>query len=124
MQLVFTDIGPISTFAFAADVGGGRNGTGTIRAALAASCSVGIVSGQSGDRLVLHDGLSATACCSPRRLATIHLPLRAVGVPLGVCFMAEIRRCKQFLLGYALSWIPLGRLVMSLLISTLVAIRV
>ena len=64
--------------------------------------------------------LSAAALLFSAALASIHYHFGAVGDSLGIVY-GRSQALQQFLLGYVLSWIPLGALVMfGLLISTLV----
>jgi ABC-type transport system involved in multi-copper enzyme maturation permease subunit len=121
MQLVFTDIGPISIIAFAAMLVAEETGTGTIRAALAAPVQRWeLYLAKAVIGLLYMMVLSAAALLFSAALASIHYHFGAVGDSLGIVY-GRSQALQQFLLGYVLSWIPLGALVMfGLLISTLV----
>jgi ABC-type transport system involved in multi-copper enzyme maturation permease subunit len=121
MQLVFTDIGPIFIVVFSAMLLAEETGTGTIRAALAApvhrwelylaKAAVGL-----GYMFVL----SLVALAFSVAFARIHYDFGAVGDSFGVVYSRE-RAVHEFLVGYLLSWIPLGALVMyGLFISSIV----
>jgi len=120
MQMVFTDIGPISIIAFAAMLMAEETGTGTIRAALAAPVhrwELYLAKAVTG--LLYMMVLSAAALLFSAALAKIHYHFGAVGDSMGVVYSRN-QAMQQFLLGCALSWIPLGALVMyGLLISTM-----
>ncbi len=121
MQLVFSDIGPIFIIVFAALLLAEERSTGTIRAALAAPVhrwELYLAKAVAGLLYMLV--LSAAALLFSVALAKIHCHFGAVGDSLGVVYSAK-HVMQQFLLGYALSWIPLTALVMyGLLISTMV----
>jgi len=121
MQLLFTDIGPIMIVSFAACLMAEETGTGTIRAALAApvyrwelylaKAVVGL-----GYMLVI----SVAALLFSVLLASVHYHFEAVSDSVGLVY-SRSRVIREFLTGYALSWIPLSALVMyGLVISTLV----
>ena len=121
MQMVFTDIGPISIIIFAAMLVAEETGTGTIRSALAAPVhrwELYLAKAVIG--LVYMMLLSAATLLLSVTLARIHYHFGAVGDSMGVVYSRN-QAFQQLLLGYALSWIPLSALVMcGLLISTLV----
>ena len=121
MQLVFTDIGPISIVAFAAMLLAEETGAGTIRAALAAPVhrrEFYLAKAVTG--LVYMMVLSASALALSAALASIHYRFGAVADSAGVVY-GRREVMEEFLLSCALSWIPLGALVMyGLLISTLI----
>jgi ABC-2 type transport system permease protein len=121
MQLVFTDIGPIFIIVFSAMLLAEETGTGTIRAALAAPLhrwELYLAKGTIGLFYMLV--ISAAALLFSVALATIHYDFSAVGDSFGVVY-SRGKAMQEFLLGYALSWIPLGALVMyGLFISTIV----
>lgn len=121
MQLLFTDIGPIFVIVFSALLLSEETGTGTIRSVLAApvqrwelylaKCAIGILY-----MLVL----SAAAVLFSIALAKIHYDFGPVKDAFGVVYSRE-KALREFLLGYALSWIPLCALVVyGLFISTIV----
>ena len=121
MQIVFTDIGPIFIITFAAKLVADEMGAGTIRAALAAPVhrwELYLAKAVIG--LFYMMVLSAAALLFSVALARIHFHFGAVGDSAGVVYSRN-QVMQQFLLSYALSWIPLSALVMyGLLISTAV----
>jgi ABC-type transport system involved in multi-copper enzyme maturation permease subunit len=121
MQLVFTDIGPICVIAFAARLMAEETGTGTIRAALAAPVhrwELYVAKAIMG--LLYTAVLSAVALVISAVMAGIHYKFGAVGDSVGVVYSRN-QAMQGLLLGYVLSWIPLGALVMyGLLISTVI----
>jgi ABC-2 type transport system permease protein len=121
MQIVFTDIGPIFIITFAAKLVADETGAGTIRAALAAPVHRWeLYLAKTATGLLYMIVLSATALLFTTALAKIHYQFGAVGDSAGVVY-GRNQVMQQFLLSYALSWIPLGALVMyGLLISTAV----
>jgi ABC-type transport system involved in multi-copper enzyme maturation permease subunit len=121
MQLVWTDIGPIFVIVFAALLLAEETGTGTIRAALDAPVhrwELYVAKAVTG--LFYMMVLSAATLLFSAALASVHYRFGAVGDALGVVYTSK-QAMQELLAGYALSWIPLGALVMyGLLISTLV----
>jgi ABC-type transport system involved in multi-copper enzyme maturation permease subunit len=121
MQLVFSDIGPIFIIIFSAMLLAEETGTGTIRAALAAPVQrweLYLAKTITGFLYMLV--LSAAALLCSIALARIHYHFGAVADSVGVVY-SQKQALQQFLLGYALSWIPLSALVMyGLLVSTLI----
>jgi len=121
MQMVFTDLGPIFIIVFAAMLVAEETGTGTIRAALAAPVhrwELYLAKAVTG--LFYMMVLSAAALLFSAALAVIHYHFGAVGDSLGVVYSRK-QALQELAVGYALSWIPLGALVMyGLLISTLI----
>ena len=121
MQLVFTDLGPIFIIVFAAMLVAEETGAGTIRSALAAPVQrweLYVAKGVTG--LLYMMVLSAAALLFSVALASIHYRFGAVGDSFGVVYSRN-KAMEELVVGYALSWIPLGALVMyALLISTLV----
>ncbi len=121
MQMVFTDLGPIFIVVFAAMLLAEETGTGTIRAALAAPVQrweLYLAKALTG--LLYMMVLSAAALLFSAALAKIHYHFGPVGDSLGLVY-SRTQALQQLAAGYALSWIPLGALVMyGLLISTLV----
>ena len=121
MQLVFTDLGPICLIMFAAMLLAEETGSGTIRAALAAPVhrwELYLAKAVTGLLYLLT--VSAAALLFSVALAKIHFPFGAVGDSFGVVYTRN-QALREFLLGYALSWVPLSALVMyGLLISTLI----
>ncbi len=121
MQLVFSDIGPIFIVVFAAMLVAEETGTGTIRAALAAPVQrweLYLAKAVTGLLYMLV--LSAAALLFSLALAKIHYHFGPVADSVGVVYSRTQAR-DQFLLGCALSWIPLSALVMyGLLLSTLI----
>ncbi|MGD0208141.1 MAG: ABC transporter permease [Verrucomicrobiota bacterium] len=121
MQLVFTDLGPIFIIVFAAMLLAEETGAGTIRAALAAPVhrwELYLAKAVIG--LFYMVVLSIAALLFSAALAKIHYHFGAVGDSAGVVYSRN-QVMQQFLLAYALSWIPLAALVMyGILISTIV----
>jgi ABC-type transport system involved in multi-copper enzyme maturation permease subunit len=121
MQVVFADIGPIFILVFAALLLAEETSAGTIRAALAAPVhrwELYLAKAVTG--LLYMMVFSAAALLFSAALAKFHYDFAAVGDSFGVVYSRN-HLMHQFLLGYALSWIPLTALVMyGLLISTLV----
>jgi ABC-2 type transport system permease protein len=121
MQLLFTDIGPIFVIVFAAMLVAEETGTGTIRSALAAPVyrwELYLAKAVTG--LLYMMVFSATALLFSAAMAAIHYHFDAVGDAAGVVYSRN-QAMQELLTGYALSWIPLGALVMfGLLISTLI----
>jgi ABC-type transport system involved in multi-copper enzyme maturation permease subunit len=121
MQLVFTDLGPICIIMFAAMLVAEETGSGTIRAALAAPVhrwELYLAKAITGLLYMLV--LSAAALLFSAALGAIHYRFGAVGDAYGIVYSRN-QALQEFLLGYVLSWIPLGALVMcGLLVSTLV----
>lgn len=121
MQLVFSDIGPIFVIVFSAMLVAEETGTGTIRAALAAPVHRWeLYLAKAVTALLYMMILSAAALLFSAALAKAHYHFGPVGDSFGVIYDRN-RALQQMLVGYALSWIPLGALAMyGLLISTLV----
>jgi ABC-type transport system involved in multi-copper enzyme maturation permease subunit len=121
MQILFSDIGPIFVVVFAAMLVAEETGAGTIRAALAAPVhrwELYLAKAIVG--LLYMMILSAAGLLFSIAFAKIHYHFGPVGDSFGVVYGRD-RAVQQFLLGYALSWIPLGGLVMyALLISTMI----
>jgi ABC-2 type transport system permease protein len=121
MQLVFTDLGPICLIMFAAMLLAEETGSGTIRAALAAPVhrwELYLAKAVTGLLYLLT--VSAAALLFSVALAKIHFSFGAVGDSFGVVYTRN-QALREFLLGYALSWVPLSALVMyGLLISTVI----
>jgi ABC-type transport system involved in multi-copper enzyme maturation permease subunit len=121
MQMVFTHIGPIFIVTFAAKLVAEETGAGTIHAALAAPVhrwEFYLAKAVAG--LLYMMGLSLGALLISAALASIHFHFGAVGDSAGVVY-GRNQVMQQLWLGYALSWIPLGALVMyGLFISTLI----
>ena len=121
MQIVFTDIGPIFIITFAAKLVADETGTGTIRSALAAPVhrwELYLAKAVIG--LFYMIVLSAAALVFSATLARIHYHFGAVADSAGVVYSRN-QAMHEFLVSYALSWIPLSALVMyGILISTIV----
>lgn len=121
MQLVFSDIGPIFILVFSAMLLSEETGSGTIRAVLAAPVhrrELYVAKALTG--LLYALAFSAVALICSAALARIHYHFGAVSDPAGVVY-SRGQLAHEFLLAYALSWIPLGALVMfGLFISTIV----
>src|SRR5580692_453400 len=112
MQLVFSDIGPIFVIVFAAMLVAEETGAGTIRAALAAPVyrwELYLAKAVTG--LFYMMILSTAALLFSAALARIHYQFGAVCDSSGVVYTGN-RALRELLTGYALSWIPLGALVM------------
>jgi ABC-2 type transport system permease protein len=121
MQLAFTDIGPIFIMVFSAMLLSEETGTGTIRAALAAPVhrwELYLAKAVIGLLYMLV--LSAAALLFSAALARVNYQFGDVGDSFGVVY-GQGKAMREFLLGYALSWIPLGALVMfGLFVSTII----
>jgi ABC-2 type transport system permease protein len=121
MQIVFTDLGPIFTIVFAAMLVAEETGAGTIRAALAAPVhrwELYLAKAVTG--LFYMMILSAATLLFSVALASIHYHFGAVADSAGVVY-GRNQAMRELLVSYALSWIPLGALVMyGILISTIV----
>lgn len=121
MQLVFTDLGPIFIVVFSALLLAEETGTGTIRAALAAPVHRWeLYLAKAAIGLLYMLVLSVAALLFSMALALVHYDFSPVGDTMGIVY-GRGRAVREFLTGYALSWIPLTALVMyGLFISTLV----
>jgi ABC-2 type transport system permease protein len=121
MQLVFTDLGPIFIINFAATLLSQETGNGTIRAALAAPVhrwELYLAKAAAGLLYMLV--LSLVALVLSVALAKINYHFGDVGDSFGVVY-SRGKAWHEFLLGYALSWIPLMALVaFGLLVSTII----
>jgi ABC-2 type transport system permease protein len=121
MQLLFTDIGPIFVIVFASMLVSEETGSGTIRAALAAPVhrwELYLAKAVTG--LLYMMILSAAALMFSAALGSIHYSFGAVGDSFGTVY-GRNQAMQELAVGYMLSWIPLGALVMyGLLISTLI----
>jgi ABC-type transport system involved in multi-copper enzyme maturation permease subunit len=121
MQCVFADIGPVFILVFSAMLLAEETGTGTIRAALAAPVhrwELYLAKAMVGLCYTLL--LSAAALLYSAALGKIHFQFGPVEDSYGVISSGG-RVFGEFLLAYALSWMPLAALSMyGLLISTLV----
>lgn len=120
MQLAFTDIGPIVIVAFSSLLIAEETGAGTIRSALAAPVQRWeFYLAKACTGLLYMIVLSAAALLLSGALARIHYRFGLVGDSFGVVYTRN-QALREFLLSWALSWIPLGALVMyGLLVSTL-----
>jgi ABC-2 type transport system permease protein len=121
MQLVFTDIGPIFIVVFSAMLLAEETGAGTIRALLAAPVHRWeLYLAKAAVGLLYMLVLSAVAVAFAAGLAKIHYHFGPVGDSFGVVY-SQGRATREFLLGWMLSWIPLGALVAyGLFISTII----
>ncbi len=121
MQLVFTDLGPILLINFAALLLSQETGQGTIRSVLAAPVQRWeLYAAKAAVGLAYLLVLSLAALVFSVALAKIHYDFGAVGDAFGVVYSRE-KMLHEFLLAYALSWIPLVALVgYGLFISTIV----
>lgn len=121
MQLVFNDLGPVFIIVFSAMLLAEEIGTGTIRAALAMPVhrwELYLAKAAAGLLYMLV--VSAAALLFSMALARIHYGFGAVGDSFGVVYSLG-KVMQEFLLAYALSWVPLSALVMyGLFISTIV----
>jgi ABC-type transport system involved in multi-copper enzyme maturation permease subunit len=121
MQLVSSDIGPIFVVMFAAMLMSEETGAGTIRAALAAPVyrwELYLAKALAG--LLYMMVLSTAAVLFSAALGGLHYHFGAVGDSGGVVYGAN-QALQELGVSFALSWIPLGPLVMyGLLISTLI----
>lgn len=121
MQVVFADIGPVFIIVFSAMLLSEETGTGTIRAALASPVyRWELYLAKAGAGLCYTFAISAATLLYSVALAKIHYHFGAIGDDFGIVHSAA-KTLGQFLLGYALSWVPLAALTMyGLLVSTLV----
>jgi len=121
MQLLFNDIGLIFIIVFSAMLVSEETGSGTIRAALAAPVQRWeLYLAKAATGLLYMLLLSGAALLVSAALGGIHYHFGAVGDAFGVVY-GRGRIAGDFLLGWAVSWIPLTALVMyGLFISTLV----
>jgi ABC-type transport system involved in multi-copper enzyme maturation permease subunit len=121
MQIVFTEVGPIFITVFVAMLVAEETGAGTIRSVLAAPVyrwELYLAKAVTG--LLYMMVFSAAALLFSAALAGIHYHFGAVGDSSGVVY-GRNQVMQELLVSYALSWIPLGALVMyGLLISALV----
>ena len=121
MQMIFTDIGPITIIAFSARLMAEETGTGTIRAALAAPMhrwEFYLAKAVTG--LLYMMLITAAALLFSVALGIIHYHFGDVTDAAGVIF-TEKEALQSLLAAYLLSWIPLSALVMyGLLISTVI----
>jgi ABC-type transport system involved in multi-copper enzyme maturation permease subunit len=121
MQLLFSDIGPVFIIVFSAMLLAEETAGGTIRAVLAAPVyrwELYVVKAVTG--LLYALVLSAVALLCSAMLAKVHYHFDAVGDSFGIVY-SRGKVMQHFLLGYALSWVPLGALVMcGLFISTVI----
>jgi ABC-2 type transport system permease protein len=120
MQMVFTDIGPVLVISFAARLMALETRGGTIRSLLAAPVyrwEIYLAKVTTG--LLYMMVLSGATLLFSIVLACIHYHFGAVSDAFGIIYSRN-QVLRQFLVGYALSWIPLAALVMyGILISTL-----
>jgi len=121
MQIVFTEVGPIFITVFVAMLVAEETGAGTIRSVLAAPVyRWELYLAKAATGLLYMMVFSAAALLFSAALAGVHYHFGAVGDSSGVVYSRN-QAMQELLAGYALSWIPLGALVMyGLLISTLV----
>jgi ABC-type transport system involved in multi-copper enzyme maturation permease subunit len=121
MQLVFTDLGPIFIINFAALLLSQETGSGTIRSVLAAPVHRWeLFAAKAAVGLLYMVAISVVALLFSIALAKIHYQFSAVGDSFGVVYSRK-EALHQFVLGYALSWIPLVPLVaVGLFISTII----
>jgi ABC-type transport system involved in multi-copper enzyme maturation permease subunit len=121
MQLVFSDIGPIFIVVFTAMLVAEETGTGTIRSALAAPVHRWeLYLAKAAVGLFYMMVISGAALLFSVALAKIHYHFGAVGDSVGIVY-GRNQALREFLAGYALSWIPLIALAMyGLLISTMI----
>jgi ABC-2 type transport system permease protein len=121
MQLIFSDIGPVFVVVFAAMLVSEETGAGTIRAALAAPVyrwELYLAKAVTG--LLYMMVFSAAALLLSAAMARVHYHFGAVDDSFGVVY-GRNQAMQALAAGYALSWIPLGALVMyGLLVSTVV----
>ncbi|HTV39312.1 MAG TPA: ABC transporter permease [Candidatus Sulfotelmatobacter sp.] len=121
MQLVFTDLGPIFIVNFAALLLAQETGAGTIRAALAAPVHRWeLFAAKATVGLLYMLAISAAALLFSIALAKMNYHFDAVGDSFGVVYGRK-EAFHEFLLGYAMSWIPLVPLVaFGLFMSTII----
>jgi ABC-2 type transport system permease protein len=111
MQLVFTDLAPIFIINFAAMLLSQETGTGTIRATLAAPVHRWeLFAAKAAIGLLYALVVSVAALLFSVALAKLHYDFGVVGDSFGVVYSRE-KALQEFLLGDALSWIPLVALV-------------
>jgi len=121
MQLVFTDLGPIFIINFAALLLSQETGAGTIRTALAAPVHRWeLFAAKAAIGLLYMLALSVVALMFSIALARVNYHFGPIGDSFGVVYSQQLA-LRQFLLGYAMSWIPLVPLVaFGLFISTII----
>jgi ABC-2 type transport system permease protein len=121
MQLLFTDLGPVFVINFAAMLLAQETGTGTIRSVLAAPVQRWeLYTAKAAVGLLYMLMLSAAGLVFSVALAKLRYHFGPVGDSLGVVYSPGIA-LREFLLGFVLSWIPLGALVaFGLFVSTIV----
>ncbi|HEX3628345.1 MAG TPA: ABC transporter permease [Verrucomicrobiae bacterium] len=119
MQMVFTDIGPVLVISVAARLVALETRGGTIRSLLAAPVyRWEIYAAKAVTGLLYMIVFSATTLLISALLARIHYHFGAVSDAYGVVYNPT-QVFHAFLIGYALSWVPLVALVMyGILIST------
>jgi ABC-2 type transport system permease protein len=121
MQLVFTDLGPIFIINFAALLLSQETGAGTIRAALAAPVHRWeLFAAKAMVGLLYMFAISVAALVFSVVLAKVNYHFGAVTDSFGVIYSRK-ETLHEFLLGYAMSWIPLVPLVAyGLFLSTII----
>jgi ABC-type transport system involved in multi-copper enzyme maturation permease subunit len=121
MEVVSTDLVPIFVVVFSAMLLAEETGTGTIRAAVAAPVHRWeLFLAKAAVGLGYTAALSGAAVVFSLGLAKVHYGFGPIGDSYGVVY-SRATTLREFLLGYALSWLPLGALAMyGLLISTIV----
>lgn len=121
MQLLFTDLGPVFVINFAAILLAQETGTGTIRSLLSAPVQRWeLYAAKAAVGLLNMMVLSVAGLVFSVTLAKMRYHFGPVGDSLGVVYSSGMA-LREFLLGFVLSWIPLGALVaFGLFISTIV----
>ena len=121
MQIIYSHIGPIFVVTFAAKLLSDETGTGTIHAILASPVyrwELYLAKAAAG--CLYMAALSLVALLFSLSLASIHYQFGPVSDAAGIIY-GRNQALHEFLLSYALSWLPWTAFVMyGLLISTLI----
>lgn len=121
MQCLFADIGPLFVIVFSGMLVAEETGSGTIRAALVVPVDRWeLFLAKAVTAFAYALVLSAAGLLFTIVLSRLHYRLGPVADSFGVVY-SRPQALRQFLLGYALSWIPLCALAMyGLFISTII----
>ncbi len=121
MQCLFADIGPLFVIVFSGMLLAEETGSGTIRAALVVPVQRWeLFLAKAITAFAYTLVLSAAGLLFSLALSQLHYQLGPVGDSFGVVYTRP-QAVRQFLFGYALSWIPLCALAMyGLFVSTVI----